>query len=420
MYVRNCAGISSSDSVSWQAWGSWSPVGAPVDFPISVANGGTGATNAAQARQNLGAGTSDFSGDYNDLQNKPMIPTVPSFPLSISNGGTGATTAAIARQNIGAGTSNFSGDYNDLINKPDIPDPIATPVSISNGGTGATTATQARQNLGAGTSNFSGSYDDLSDKPDIPSVPVSVTNGGTGATSASSARTNLGALGPSNVYAGSGISISTSGNTITIAATGGLDLNTYVKNALEALTDEPSMLVNLASTTAVDVFEESPRPGVTGTLSVAHGGTGYTSNPTIRVNLASTTTDNLFGSSSVTPGVTGTLPVARGGTGTTSLSSLASSLSQYLGSDASIYVGSKVISTGGNWVTLFSSSQYRTLTGHTFNQTYDCVVVMNGDSDADSSAMYAATYRTSSGNIGVQKASSQTPVRVNYIVISTV
>ena len=420
MYVRNCAGISSSGNVSWQAWGSWTPVGAPVDFPISVANGGTGAITAEQARQNLGAGTSDFSGDYNDLQNKPTIPTVPSFPLSISNGGTGATTAAVARQNIGAGTSNFSGDYNDLTNKPDIPEPIATPVSISNGGTGATTATQARANLGAGTSNFSGSYNDLTDKPDIPTVPVSVANGGTGATSAASARTNLGALGPSSVYAGSGISVSTSGNTVTITASGALDLSTYVKNALEALTDEPSMLVNLASSTAADVFEESPRPGVTGTLSIAHGGTGYTSNPSIRVNLGSTSSDSLFGSSSVTPGVTGTLSVARGGTGVTSLSALANSLSSYLGSDVSIYVGSKVISSGGNWLTLFSSSQYRSLTGHTFNQSSDCVVVMNGDSDADTSAMYAATYRGSSGNIGVQKASTQTPARVNYIVISTV
>lgn len=28
-----------------------------------------------------------------------------------------------ARTNIGAGTSNFSGNYNDLTNKPNIPDP---------------------------------------------------------------------------------------------------------------------------------------------------------------------------------------------------------------------------------------------------------------------------------------------------------
>lgn len=417
MYVRNCAGISSSDSVSWQQWGSWAPVGAPVDFPISIANGGTGATTAEQARQNLGAGTSDFSGDYNDLSNKPQIPTVPPLPLSIQNGGTGATTPEQARQNIGAGTSNFSGSYNDLTEKPTIPEPIATPISIANGGTGATTATQARANLGAGTSNFSGSYDDLTDKPDIPTVPVSVANGGTGATSASSARTNLGALGPSSVYAGSGISVSTSGNTVTITADGALDLNTYVKNALEALTDEPSLLVNLASTTAADVFEESPRPGVTGTLPISHGGTGYTSNPSIRVNLGSTSSDTLFGSSSVTPGVTGTLPVNRGGTGTTSLSSLANSLSSYLGgSDFDIYVGSKVIGGSDPWRTLFTSSAYRSLTGHAFNQGEDVVLAMNADADANDCDIYGTTYRPSSGNIGV-KTSKTGSARFNYLVL---
>lgn len=42
-------------------------------------------------------------------------------PLPIDSGGTGASTAADARAAIGAGTSNFSGNYNDLSNKPTIP-----------------------------------------------------------------------------------------------------------------------------------------------------------------------------------------------------------------------------------------------------------------------------------------------------------
>lgn len=198
IYIRYQTGTGSGSNVVWGAWSSWSPIsggGSSITTPVSIANGGTGATTAKQARQNLGAGTSDFSGDYNDLKNKPAIPTVPSFPLSIQNGGTGATTAAVARQNIGAGTSNFSGSYNDLTDKPVIPEPIATPVSISNGGTGATTATQARRNIGAGTSNFSGNYNDLTNKPTIPTVPsfpLSIANGGTGATTAEQARANLG------------------------------------------------------------------------------------------------------------------------------------------------------------------------------------------------------------------------------------
>ena len=42
------------------------------------------------------------------------------------------------------------------------------------------------------------------------------------------------------------------------------------------ITSNPSLLVNLGSTSAASVFTTSPRPGVTGTLSVAHGGTGAT------------------------------------------------------------------------------------------------------------------------------------------------
>ena len=42
-------------------------------------------------------------------------------PLPLDSGGTGATTAAGARAAIGAGTSNFSGSYTDLSNKPKIP-----------------------------------------------------------------------------------------------------------------------------------------------------------------------------------------------------------------------------------------------------------------------------------------------------------
>lgn len=42
------------------------------------------ADQKAQARTNIGAGTSDFSGSYNDLSDKPTIPTVPSISTNIS------------------------------------------------------------------------------------------------------------------------------------------------------------------------------------------------------------------------------------------------------------------------------------------------------------------------------------------------
>lgn len=59
----------------------------------------------------------------------------------------------------------------------------------------------------------------------------------------------------------------------------------------------------------------------TGTLEVAYGGTGITSNPSMLVNLGTTAAATVF-QASPRPGVTGTLPVAYGGTGTTNLANI--------------------------------------------------------------------------------------------------
>lgn len=68
-----------------------------------------------QARQNIGAGTSNFSGNYDDLSNKP---TVPQGAVLYNQQTLNDDQKAQARENIGAGTSNFSGSYNDLTDKP--------------------------------------------------------------------------------------------------------------------------------------------------------------------------------------------------------------------------------------------------------------------------------------------------------------
>ena len=49
-------------------------------------------TQKSQARSNIGAGTSSFSGSYNDLKNKPTIPTVNNGTLTIQKNGANVQT----------------------------------------------------------------------------------------------------------------------------------------------------------------------------------------------------------------------------------------------------------------------------------------------------------------------------------------
>lgn len=96
-------------------WGCYSNTTGAV--ALTVGRGGTGATDAAGARTNLGLGS---------------ISTLNNIP--VANGGTGATSAAEARTNLGLGSvSTFN------------------TVPIASGGTGATNAATARTNLGVGS-----------------------------------------------------------------------------------------------------------------------------------------------------------------------------------------------------------------------------------------------------------------------------
>lgn len=60
----------------------------------------------SQARSNIGAGTSNFSGSYNDLTNKPTIPTVNNGTLTIQKNGT--TVATFSANQSGNATANIT------------------------------------------------------------------------------------------------------------------------------------------------------------------------------------------------------------------------------------------------------------------------------------------------------------------------
>ncbi|WP_445536374.1 phage tail fiber protein [Acinetobacter sp. G18] len=116
---------------------------------------------------------------YNALQGKRqfMLPFASGIPnldpnfsqvigtAAISQGGTGATTAADARNNLGAAEKGVNSDITQIKG-------LTTALAIDQGGTGASTAAGARSTLGLGdngTQGFSGSKtSELFDKVSVP------------------------------------------------------------------------------------------------------------------------------------------------------------------------------------------------------------------------------------------------------------
>ena len=70
------------------------------------------------------------------------------------------------------------------------------------------------------------------------------------------------------------------------------------------ITSNPSLLVNLDSTSAASIFASSPRPGVTGSLGIANGGTNATTAAAALTNLGAVGTVN--GTSPITASKSGT------------------------------------------------------------------------------------------------------------------
>src|SRR5699024_10275463 len=89
------------------------------------------------------------------------------------------------------------------------------------------------------------------------------------------------------------------------------------------ITSNPSMLVNLASTSASSVLATSPRPGVTGALGIANGGTGATTAAAARTALGAAASSHTHTGAQVT-GLTASRALVSNSSGAVTVSAVTS------------------------------------------------------------------------------------------------
>ena len=188
-------------------------------------------------------------------------------------------------------------------------------IVVGYGGTGKTSHTTNAVLVGNNTNNIkniasaSGAFyaTSANGEPQFGTLPVA--QGGTGATTLTSGAALIG-NGTGAIATRSITNNTTAGSSVT-ASTNLITANTLA-NWNGAYDGSGNSRITKLGTISKGVWNGT-------TIAIAYGGTGLTSNPSMLVNLSSTSADNVL-KASPRPGVTGTLPVANGGTGATTFS----------------------------------------------------------------------------------------------------
>ena len=201
---------------------------------LAVADGGTGASTAADARTNLGLGTMATQASSSVSITGGSITGI--TDLAVADGGTGASTAANARTNLGLVIGTDVQAYNAGL--ADIAGLAKTDGNLIVGnGTNwvAESGSTARTSLGLGTIATQNSNSVTITGGSISGITdLAVADGGTGASTAADARTNLG-LGTIATQAASSVSItggSITGITDLAVADGGTGASSFTSGSL--------------------------------------------------------------------------------------------------------------------------------------------------------------------------------------------
>jgi hypothetical protein len=246
---------------------------------VAVSRGGTGANDAVQARTNLGVAIGT---------------NVQAYSAVLGSVSAGTYTGATSITTVGTITT---GTWN------------AGTVAVAYGGTGATDATTARTNLGVaiGTnvqaysavlgSVSAGTYTGSTSITTVGTIAtgtwnagtVAVAYGGTGATDATTARTNLGVAIGTNVQAYSAVLGSVSAGTYT-GSTSITTVGTIATGTWNGAYSNSNVTAVANGTYAGDdsittVGTVTTGTWNAGTVAVAYGGTGATTQSGARTNL---------------------------------------------------------------------------------------------------------------------------------------